>query len=447
MAEVFNCLIMGAAGRDFHNFATFFQERPQYRVCAFTAAQIPYIESRRFPASLAGPDYPDGIPVYAESRLPELIRDLQIDFVFLAYSDLSHADVMHRASVVQASGASFVLLGPRQTQLHSTRPVIAVTAVRTGAGKSPLSQWLARHLTQAGWRIGILRHPMPYGDLERQAVQCLRSYDDLQQHECTIEEREEYEPYLELGLTVFAGVNYRAVLQQAESEANLILWDGGNNDFSFIRPDVHIVVVDALRPGHEVSYYPGETNLRQADIVIINKVGHAAPAALSALRDRIRQYNPAAPVIEADLEITADNPDAITGRRVVIVEDGPTLTHGEMTYGAGTLAAQRFHAGEIVDPHPAAVGSLAEAYRQYPQLRSVVPALGYSAAQCQDLAQTIDGCQADLVLDASPCRLDRLLTLRTPLVRIRYQFREVAGPPLLELVLQRLRSVSAINPH
>lgn len=439
MSETFQCLIMGAAGRDFHNFEMFFRERPQFRVCAFTAAQIPDISSRVFPQSLAGPNYSADIPIYPESQLPELIRRYRIDFVFLAYSDLSHLDVMHKASWVQSLGASFALLGPRHTQLTSRKPVISVTAVRTGAGKSPLSQWLAHHLTNAGWRVGILRHPMPYGQLERQAVERLATLADLQRFSCTIEEREEYEPYLEQGLVVFAGVDYRRVLALAEEESDIILWDGGNNDFSFIRPDVGLVVVDALRPGHEVAWYPGETNLRMASILVINKVSHAAPASLSALRERVRQHNADADLVESDLEIVAESPDRIRGQRVLVVEDGPTLTHGDMSYGAGLLAARRYGAAEIVDPHPSAVGTLADAWRQYPHLRSVVPALGYSEAQCQDLAQTIDNSGADLVIDASPCRLDRLLNLKTPTVRIGYRFHQVAGPPLLERILHRLR--------
>lgn len=432
--ETFRCLIMGAAGRDFHDFQAFFRDRPQFHVCAFTATQIPFIESRMFPRSLAGPHYPCDIPIFPESQLSDLIRKFEIDFVFLAYSDLSHADVMHIASRVQAEGASFVLLGPHQTELTSRRRVVSVTAVRTGAGKSPLSQWLARQLTDTGWRVGILRHPMPYGDLARQAVQRIASEHDLQRFDCTIEEREEYEPYLEAGLVVFAGVNYREILAQAEDEAEVILWDGGNNDFSFVRPDVSIVVVDALRPGHEVSFYPGETNLRRADIVVINKVGSAAPAAVGAVRDTIQMCNSRAGVIEADLDVAADRPDAIFGRRVLVVEDGPTLTHGGMGYGAGTLAAQRYGAAEIIDPRPHAVGSVADAYHQFPHLHAVLPALGYSADQRSDLARTIESSGADVVVDASPCRLDRVLDLRTPIVRVNYRFRQVTGPPLMGLV-------------
>lgn len=438
MTETFNCLIMGAAGRDFHNFQTFFRDRPSFRVCAFTAAQIPYIECRAFPRALAGPNYTSDIPVYSESALPELIAKFGIQFVFLAYSDLSHADVMHKASLVQACGASFVLLGPLHTQLKSNRSVIAVTAVRTGAGKSPLSLWLARQLNARGRLTAVLRHPMPYGHLERQAVQRFATQDDLDRFECTIEEREEYEPYIEQSLVVFAGVDYRAILALAEAEADIILWDGGNNDFSFVRPTVSIVVVDALRPGHETGYYPGETNLRSADIVVINKVGNASAETLSGIRARIHSNNLSAEVIEADLQIHVDQPGTISGKRVVVVEDGPTLTHGEMSFGAGTLAARRFGAREIVDPRPFAVGSLAEAYLKFPHLGPVVPALGYSAEQCLELQQTLDRCGADVILDASPCRLNRVLALRTMLVRVSYEFRQVSGPPLLELILTKI---------
>lgn len=439
MAEIFNCLILGAAGRDFHNFQMFFRDRPEFRVCGFTATQIPFIESRCFPLSLAGPGYSEDIPIYPESELPDLIQSLSIDFVFLSYSDVSHSDVMHKASQVQACGASFVLLGPKQTQLQSEKPVIAVTAVRTGAGKSPLSQWLARQLIAAGKRTAVLRHPMPYGDLTRQAVERLATLDDLNRYDCTVEEREEYEPYIEQGVVVFAGVDYRMILALAETEADMILWDGGNNDFSFVRPDLNLVVVDALRPGHEVGYYPGETNLRLADIIVINKVANASPEALEGIQERVRRNNPRAQVIQADLEIVADRPEAIPGKRVLVVEDGPTLTHGDMAYGAGTLAAQRFGASELVDPRPFAVGTLAEAYVRFSHLGAVLPALGYSHEQCRELQQTIDNSKADIVIDASPCRLDRLLELKTPVVRVSYQFRQTAGPDLLSLVMQRLK--------
>jgi predicted GTPase len=438
MTTAYNCLIMGAAGRDFHNFQTFFRERPEFRVRAFTAAQIPFIELRVFPRCLAGPLYDSDIPIYPESQLPDLIRRLEIDFVFLAYSDLSHEEVMHKASLVQACGASFSLLGPRHTQLATRQPVIAVTAVRTGAGKSPLSQFLAKEITSRGPRVGILRHPMPYGDLQRQAVERLTNFEDLQRFECTVEEREEYEPYLEAGLTVFAGVDYAQILARAEAEADILLWDGGNNDFSFLCPTVSICVVDALRPGHETTYYPGETNLRMADVIVINKVGQADARDLAAIRNRIATFRSEAIVIESDLEVAASDPALIGGKRVLVVEDGPTLTHGGMSYGAGTIAARRFGARELVDPRATAVGSIADAYQQYPHLHNVLPALGYSDQQRRELAETIEASGAEVVVDASPCRLDRLLNLSLPMVRVRYRFAQLSGPPLVENVLSLL---------
>ncbi|MBI3468755.1 MAG: tetraacyldisaccharide 4'-kinase, partial [Planctomycetes bacterium] len=353
----FNCIIMGAAGRDFHNFLTFFRANPNFRVCAFTAAQIPFIEARSFPRQLTGGD--QDIPIYPESALAELIDRHGADFVFLAYSDLSHLEVMHKASLVQACGASFALLGPRHTQLKSCKPVISVTAVRTGAGKSPLTQSVARHIKGSGRRVAVVRHPMPYGDLERQRVQRFAKFADLEREDCTIEEREEYEPYLELGVIVYAGVDYQQILRNAEQEADVILWDGGNNDFSFLVPDLSFVVVDALRPGHEDQYYPGETNVRLADVLVINKVADAQPESLRQIRHRLGELNPRAEVVEADLEIVVDDPQIIAGRRVIVVEDGPTVTHGGMSYGAGTVAARQYRAGEIVEPRESAVGTIA----------------------------------------------------------------------------------------
>lgn len=430
---------MGAAGRDFHNFQTFFRERPEFQVRAFTATQIPYIDQREFPRSLAGPLYDAPVPIYPESRLEELIRSLDIDWVFLAYSDLSHEEVMHKASVVQACGASFALLGPRHTQLVASLPVVAVTAVRTGAGKSPLSQWLARELQSRGLRPGILRHPMPYGDLERQAVERFATFDDLARFECTVEEREEYEPYVEQGLTIFAGVDYARILAAAEAESDVILWDGGNNDFSFVRPTASICVVDALRPGHETSYYPGETNFRAADVVVINKTDGAEPGAVAAIRRRAGECNPRATVIEANLAVEVDRPELLAGRRVLVVEDGPTLTHGGMAYGAGMIAARRYGVESLVDPRPGATGSIAQALDAWPHLRRVLPALGYSESQRRELAETIAASGAEVVLDASPCRLDRLLELSLPMVRVRYRFEQTTGEPLAPWIVKRLQ--------
>ncbi len=425
---------MGAAGRDFHDFQTFFRAHPAFSVRAFTATQIPFIDQRSFPRELAGPDYTEDIPIFPEERLEELIKRFEIDFVFLSYSDLAHEEVMHKASRVQAAGASFALLGPRQTELRSRLPVVAVTAVRTGAGKSPLSQHLARHLARRGVRAGVIRHPMPYGDLESQSVQRFASAEDLTREQCTIEEREEYEPYVEQGLVVFAGVDYARILAAAERESDLVLWDGGNNDTPFIRPDLSLVVADALRPGHELRYYPGETNLRRADIVVVNKVGSAKPADVETVRADVRRANPRAEIVESDLDIELVDAAAVRGRRVLVVEDGPTLTHGGMSFGAGTIAAQRAGAAELVDPRPAAVGTLADTFRSYPHLERVLPAMGYTQAQLADLAETIRRSGAELVVDASPARLDRVLELDLPLVRVSYRFHQLTGTPLTERV-------------
>ncbi len=431
---MFNCIIMGAAGRDFHDFETFFVDHPAFRVRAFTAAQIPYISRRSYPRELAGEAYDGDIPIHDESELPALIREHAVDFVFFAYSDLSHEEVMHKASIVQAAGASFVLLGPGQTMLRSRRKVVAITATRTGAGKSPLTQWLARGLTGAGIRVATLRHPMPYGNLGQQAVQRFAEMADLDRHGCTIEEREEYEPYVRQGLVIFAGVDYRAIMAAAEAEAEILLWDGGNNDFPFLEPDLHIVVSDALRAGHCLTHYPGETNFRSADILVINKVADAEPGAVEKILSLWREINPRAEVVQADLEVTVDAPDAVRGRRVLVVEDGPSVTHGGMAYGAGWVAAQRFGAAEIVDPAPYAVGSIRETLAAYPRLRSVLPAMGYSPAQRDELRATIEASGADLVVNASPADIGSLLKLSLPVVQVRYAFRPRAGIDLLATV-------------
>jgi predicted GTPase len=436
----FRCIIMGAAGRDFHDFQTFFRGNPAFRVVAFTATQIPFIDRRAFPRELAGPLYDADVPIFPEEDLPRLLRDLDVDFVFLAYSDLSHEEVMHRASLVQAAGAGFGLLGPRQTQLVSRRPVVSVTAVRTGAGKSPVTLAIAGHLRSCGVRTSILRHPMPYGDLRRQTVQRFAAESDLARAECTIEEREEYEPYLEAGLVVYAGVDYRAILAAAEEEADAVLWDGGNNDYPFLRPDLSIVVADALRPGHEVSYYPGETNLRAADVVVVSKVSAAEPAAVALVKRHAAELAPRAAVVEADLAVAVDDPGAIAGRRVLVVEDGPTLTHGGMPSGAGLVAARLHGAREVVDPRLFATGTVAEAYARYPHIGPVLPALGYSASQRRELEENIVRSHVDLVIDASPSRLDRFLALPVPVVRVQYRFEQRSGPPLLDLVVRAVAS-------
>lgn len=433
MATTLRCIILGAAGRDFHDFQMFFRERPEFRVVAFTAAQIPFIESRAFPRELAGLLYDADIPIFSERELPSLIQRLEADLVFLAYSDLSHEDVMRKASLVQACGAGFALLGPHLTQLRSARPVVSITAVRTGAGKSPLTQAIARDQVARGRRVAVLRHPMPYGDLLEQRVMRYAGEDDLARHRCTIEEREEFEPYIEAGIAVFAGVDYRAILAEAEKECEAVLWDGGNNDYPFVRPDLSIVVLDALRPGHETRYYPGETNLRAADVLVINKVAAASAEGLALVRRHANELNPDATVIEANLAIALEPGVSIEGKRVVVVEDGPTLTHGGMAYGAGTVAA-RAAGAQILDPRGFAVGSIAEAYRNYPHIGAVLPALGYSDSQRAELEETLRRSGADAIVDASPARLDRALSVSLPIARVRYRFEQVAGPPIFEIV-------------
>jgi len=431
---MFNCIIMGAAGRDFHDFQTFFRDHPEFYVRAFTATQIPFISERSYPRSLAGAAYTSDIPIYDELELPRLIAELQVDFVFFAYSDLPHTEVMHRASIVQSCGASFVLLGPGQTALRSSKKVVGITATRTGAGKSPLTQWLATALTRAGVRVVTLRHPMPYGNLRAQAVQRFAELADLDRHQCTIEEREEYEPYVRQGLVIFAGVDYRAILVAAEAEADIILWDGGNNDFSFLEPDLSIVVSDALRAGHGLDYYPGETNFRAADILVINKVANASPEDVSRVLQLKQQLNPAAAVVQSDLEVTVADPDQVRGRRVLIVEDGPTVTHGGMAFGAGWVAAQKYAVADVVDPRPLAQGSISQTFAANPHLHRVLPAMGYSEQQCRELKATIEASDADIVLNASPADIAGLLALSLPVVQVSYRFLARQGPDLLAAV-------------
>lgn len=430
-------LIMGAAGRDFHNFNTFFRGNPAYHVVAFTATQIPNIEGRVYPPELAGPDYPSGIPIYAESDLPELIEQLAVDQVVFAYSDVPHVYVMHRASIALAAGADFVLMGGKHTMLQSHKPVIAVCAARTGSGKSQTTRRVCDVLRNMGRSATVVRHPMPYGNLVEQACQRFASYDDLDRHRCTIEEREEYEPHLDRGITVFAGVDYQRVLSEAEREADFIVWDGGNNDLPFYRPNLHIVVVDPHRAGHELAYHPGEANLRRADVVVINKVDTADLQGISTVRQNVIDVNPRAVLIEAASPIFVEDGDALRGQRVLVVEDGPTLTHGEMAYGAGFVAAQRFGAAEIIDPRPYAVGSIVETFRQYPQTGPVLPAMGYSDVQIRELGETINTTPCDLVLIATPIDLRRVVKIAHPTQRVRYELQEI-GRPTLEDVLKRL---------
>jgi predicted GTPase len=417
-------LIMGAAGRDFHNFNVVFRDDPAVRVVAFTAAQIPDIAGRRYPASLAGRRYPDGIPIYPEADLPRLIRDERVDWVYLSYSDLAHTEVMHRASTVLAAGASFGLLGPACTMLVAQVPVLSVGAVRTGVGKSAFARHVLRWLKARGHRPVALRHPMPYGDLAQQAVQRFASYEDLDLERATVEEREEYEPYIESGAVVYAGVDYARVLDAAQHEADVIIWDGGNNDFPFLRPNLHVVLLDAHRPGDELAYHPGETNLRMADVLIISKVDSAPADNVALVEANARAVQPEAPLLLGELEVIVDTPDRIAGKRVVLVEDGPTLTHGGMRMGAGTVAAERYHAGAIVDARPHAVGALAATFRDFPHLQGEVPAMGYSPQQLQDLEATLRRVPADVVIDATPANLSRLLQLDKPIVDVRYEFKE-----------------------
>ena len=435
---MFNCIIMGAAGRDFHDFQTFFVDHPEFHVRAFTATQIPFIAQRSYPQALAGDSYDADIPIYDEEELPRLIAELKIDFVFFAYSDLPHVEVMHRAAVVQSCGASFVLLGPAQTMLQSSRKVVAITATRTGAGKSPLTQWLASALTRAGVRVVTMRHPMPYGDLGAQAVQRFAEMADLDSNKCTIEEREEYEPYVRQGLVIFSGVDYRAILRAAEAEAEIILWDGGNNDFPFIAPDLNIVVSDALRAGHGLDYYPGETNFRAADILVINKVATASPEDIEKILALKALLNPDAELVQSDLEVTVEDPDSIAGKRVLIIEDGPTVTHGGMAYGAGWVAAQKYAVGDIIDPRPFAVGTIREVFASNPHLRRVLPAMGYSQQQRRELKATIEASEVDVVLNASPADIATLLELSLPVTQVRYRFVVRQGPDILATVMRLL---------
>ncbi len=428
-------LIMGAAGRDFHNFNTVFRDDDRYEIAAFTATQIPNIEGRRYPPELAGPLYPQGIPIYPESDLVRLIAELDIDQVIFAYSDVPHQYVMDKAGIVLAAGADFRLIGGKQTMLRSMKPVVAVCAVRTGAGKSQTTRYVGNLLREMGLRVVAVRHPMPYGDLVRQRVQRFATYDDLDRYDCTIEEREEYEPHIDRGITVYAGVDYEAILREAEQEADVVLWDGGNNDLPFFLPDIHIVVADPHRAGHERTYYPGEANFRRADVIVINKVDTADLAHVATVRDNAAAMNPEAILIEAASPIFIPDPDAIRGKRVLVIEDGPTLTHGEMKYGAGIVAARRFGAAEIIDPRPYTVGTITETFEKYPDIGMLLPAMGYGLKQIADLEETIRRVPCDLVLSATPIDLTRVAHIEHPMQRVRYEL-QVIGQPTLEGVLR-----------
>jgi predicted GTPase len=432
-----NALIMGAAGRDFHNFNTYFRQREDICVKAFTATQIPNIDDRKYPAELAGKNYPNGIPIHPESELLDLIAKLDIDDVYFAYSDVTHPYVMHKASNVLKAGANFVLLGPKDTMVTSTKPVVSVCAVRTGCGKSQTTRKVGQILSSMGLKVAVIRHPMPYGDLVIQKVQKFVTIEDLAKHKCTIEEMEEYEPHIMSGHVLFAGVDYEAILREAEKVADVILWDGGNNDFSFYKPDLEIVVVDPHRAGHELSYYPGETCFKRASVVVINKIDTADLAGINIVRENIQQENSEAIVIDAASPLTVTNSHLITGKRVLVVEDGPTLTHGEMKYGAGVMAAYRYGAGEIIDPREFAVGSIKETFEKYPKIGKLLPAMGYGDQQIRDLEETINKIDVDLVIIATPIDLTRIIKINKPIAIVGYSLQEIGTPTLEEILTKK----------
>ncbi len=432
-------LIMGAAGRDFHNFNTVYRDNELYNVVAFTATQIPNIDGRKYPAELAGKLYPNGIPIHPESELVDLIKKHSIDQVVFSYSDVNFNYVMERASISMASGADFMVLGTRQTMLKSKLPVIAVVAVRTGAGKSQTSRKVCKLLRAMGKRVVAIRHPMPYGDLVKQKVQRYATLEDMKRHNCTIEEMEEYEPHIASGTIIYAGVDYEAILREAEKEADVIVWDGGNNDMSFYKTDLTITVTDPHRPGHELTYYPGETNLRLADVVVINKVETALPENITIVRDNIRRINPDATVVEAASPITVDDESVILNKRVLVIEDGPTLTHGEMSYGAGVLAAKKFGAAEIIDPRPYAQASIADTFKKYPKTGTLLPAMGYGDEQLKDLEETIKRTPCDSVIIGTPIDLRRVIKIDKPSTRVRYELDEITQPDLKEILTNLLK--------
>ncbi|HSM16942.1 MAG TPA: cyclic 2,3-diphosphoglycerate synthase [Gemmatimonadales bacterium] len=428
-------IILGAAGRDFHNFNVHFRNNPAYNVVAFTATQIPNISGRRYPPALAGDQYPKGIPIEPEDNLESLIRSRDVDVVVFAYSDVSHDYVMHLGSRALAAGADYLLLGPKHTMLSSRVPVVAICAARTGSGKSQTSRYVAAILSGWGKRVVVIRHPMPYGDLVKQAVQRFANYDDLEQHDVTIEEREEYEPHIAAGRVVYAGVDYQKILDQAEREADIIIWDGGNNDIPFYQPSFHIVVVDPHRPGHSAEYHPGETNVRMADCIIINKMDTAAPEQVQAVRETVTKLNARATIVEADSPITVEGAEQIRDKKVLVVEDGPTLTHGGMAFGAGWVAAKQHGAAAVIDPRPYAVGSIARTFEAYPTTGAVLPAMGYGDQQTEELEQTINDSPADLVIIGTPIDLRRIVNITKPSVRVRYELQE-RGDPRLENYLR-----------
>ncbi len=427
-------IIMGAAGRDFHNFNTFFRDNADYEVVAFTATQIPNIEGRKYPAELSGKLYPNGIDIYPEDQLEELIQKHNVDEVVFSYSDVPYNYVMSRSAMVNKAGADFKVMGPKRTMLDSSKPVIAVCAVRTGSGKSQTTRHVIKILREGGKKVVAIRHPMPYGDIVKQKVQRFASLEDLDKHDCTIEEREEYEPHIVKGNVIYAGVDYEAILREAEREADIIVWDGGNNDMPFYKPDLHITVVDPHRPGDELSYYPGEANLRMADVLVINKMDTSAPENVNKVRQSIYQTNPTAAVIEASSPIFVDDYKRIQGKRVLTVEDGPTLTHGEMTYGAAVVAAEKFGAAEVVDPRPYTVGSIADTFEKYPDIGKLLPAMGYGEKQIRDLEKTINRTECDVVLIGTPIDLRKLLKLNKPALRVRYELQEIGKPDFKDVL-------------
>lgn len=427
-------IIMGADGRDFHNFNTYYRNNPEREVVAFTATQIPNIAGRKYPRELAGDKYPAGIPIYDEAELPRLIDELKVDEVTFSYSDVSYDYLMHRSALVNACGADFLLLGPKFTMIKSTKPVVAVCAVRTGCGKSQTTRRVVDILQKNDKKVGVVRHPMPYGDLKKQIVQRFASLEDLDKHKCTIEEREEYEPLIMRGILVYAGVDYELILREIEKEVDIVVWDGGNNDTPFYQPALHIVVADPLRVGHELRYYPGETNLRMADCVIINKIDSAKPEDVEQLVKNIRSVNKKADIVKAESPVTVENPDLIKGKRVLVVEDGPTLTHGEMKIGAGFVAARKYGAKEIVDPHPYLVGKIAQTFETYPNIGNILPAMGYNEQQIDDLAKTIENTPVDSVVIGTPIDLKRLFPIKKPSTRVFYELAEMGSPNLNDIL-------------
>ena len=440
-----NVIIIGAAGRDFHNFNTYFRGNELYNVVAFTAAQIPDIDGRKYPSELAGELYPQGIPIYAETDLPKLIKELKADICVFSYSDVTYNKVMGVSAIVNAAGADFMLLGPAQTQIKSTKPVISVCAVRTGCGKSQTSRRVIEILMEMGLKVVAVRHPMPYGNLVEQKVQRFATIDDLKKHKCTIEEMEEYEPHVVRGNVIYAGVDYEAILREAEKEADVVIWDGGNNDFSFYVPDLMITVVDPHRPGNELSYYPGEVTLRVADVVVINKMDSASPENIQIVRENIEKVNPTAVVIDAASPLTVHHPELIKGKRVLVVEDGPTLTHGEMKLGAGTVAARKYGAKELVDPRPFVVGKLAETFKTYPNIGLLLPAMGYGEQQIADLEKTINNTDCDTVVIATPIDLQRIVKINKPATKVDYDLEEIGRPKLTDVLGEFVKKLKLVK--